>query len=271
MKAGFAIRELCGSDFLLLFRCFIGIVIEAGLHLGQGTATVTNRSVGRNRLSQARRSQDVGGRVGSGVGGHRCRGGVQRATALEHGSGGRSFGRNRSRFACRCRRSLGTRAAVGTVAARAITFGAGATVRAVATVVARAAIAFGTGATVGTVAARAAITFGTGAAVATVVTRAAIAFGAGATVGTVATRAAIAFGAGATVRTVATVAFGTRAAIVAVVTVLAIGTGQVAETVLEFGGKAALLTNDGVANFAEDGLDLEEHVHQHAESGGLEN
>ena len=257
MESGIAIRELSGSDFLLLFRCFVGIVVEAGLDLGQGAATVADGGVGRHRLRQAGGSQDVGSRVGSGIGRGRSRGLAQRATALEHGSSGGSFGRNRSRFTDRSRRSLGTRTAVGTVTARAIAFGTGAAVRTVATVAARAAIAFGAGATVRTVA--------------TVAARAAITFGTRATVGTVAARAAIAFGAGAAVRTVATVAFGTRAAIVAVFAILAVGTGQVAQTILEFGGKAALLTNDGVANFAEDGLDLEEHVHQHAESGGLEN
>jgi hypothetical protein len=202
---------------------------------------------------------------------------VQRATALEHGSGGgsgRSFGRNRSGLANRSRGTFRARTTVGTIAARAaIAFGTGATV---GTVAARTAIAFGTGATVGTVAARAAIAFGTGTTVGTVAARTAITFGTGATVGTVAARAAIAFGTGTAVGTVAAifaVAFGTGAAVgtdVAVVASLAVGTGQVAQTVLEVGRKLTLLAHDGIADFAEDGLDLEEDIDKDAESGGLE-
>jgi len=199
---------------------------------------VADGSIRAHGLGQAGGSEGVGRGVDGRVGSGRSRDRVQRATALEHGSGSGSLGGSRSGFGGGSRGSLGTGSALGTVAART-------------------AITFRTRATVGTVAARTAIAFRTRA-----------------TVGTVAAIFAIAFRAGTAITAIVavfTIAFGARAAVVAIVAILTIGTGQVAEAVLEFGGKAALLTNDGVADFAEDGLDLEEHVHQHAECGGLEN
>jgi len=189
----------------------------------------------------------------------------QRTTTREDGSGGDGLHRSGLAFGGGSG-SLGARSAFGTVAAVfAIAFGTGAAIATV-TAVAILAIAFGTGAAIATVAILA-VAFGTGAAIATVAAVAilAVAFGTGAAIATVAAVAilAVAFGTGATVATVLAVA-------IAVVAILAVGTGQVAQTILEFGGKTALLANDGVAHFAEDGLDLEDHVDKHAESGGLE-